>query len=171
LEYIKLYLQNLTIYDYVGLIWLVLVFFLLLVFGLYFLKSKPIFSLFTILFSFIFLIAGFFGVKYFLDTTIRKSVVHISKIKILRYSNSLIIEANITNKGKIPFKECIITIKTIKHSSNKIKDFIASLKPVRKESILLKRQILKNRSYKFKTMIDNMVYQKDFNTTAQSMCY
>ncbi len=168
---IKLYLENLTVYDKVALIWLVLTFLILLIFGLYFLRKKPIFSLFCIIFSFIFLGFGFFGVKYLIDVTIRKNIVTIAKIKPLHFSNSVIIEGSIENLGKINFKECIVNLKITRHSSNRIKNFINLLKPIRNESIFINRLIPKNQSYKFKTIVNNIIYKKDYNTTAHAICY
>ncbi len=160
-----------TIYDHIGLIWLILTFFILLIFGFYFLKRKPMFSLFCIIFSFVFLITGFFGVKYFLDITVRKNIITINKIEPLHFSSSVIVEGNIKNKGKINFKECIITLKIVRHSNNKIENFISLLKPIRKESILIDKLILKNQDYKFKTTINAIAYKKDYDTVAMAICY
>ncbi len=168
---LKLYFQNLTLYDYVGFGWLFLTFIILIIFSLYFFGKKPIFSILMLFVSFLFLPIGFFGLKYFLDNSVRKSGVEISKIKPLHFTNSLIVEGDITNRGKIDFKECILKIKIKKRDKNKIRDFIDSIKPIRKVTIFIDKPIAKMQSHKFKTMIDNITYKKDYNVSASAICY
>ncbi len=168
---LKLYFHNLTFYDYIGLGWLFFAFILLLIFAIYFINKKPLFSLFMILFSFSFLVFGFFGVKYFLNQTVRKNVTKIEDIKPLHFSNSIIITGYIKNMGKINYKECFINIKIIKSSNNKIKEFINLLKPIKKETISINKQINKDKSYNFKITVNNIIYRKDYNISSKTICY
>ncbi len=168
---LKLYFQNLTIYDYIGFGWLFLTFIILVIFSLYFFGRKPMFAIFMLFISFLFIPGGFLGIKYFLDNNIRKNSVNISKIKPLHFTNSLIVEGDITNKGKIDFKKCILNIKIKKSDKNKIRNFINLLKSIRKVTMFIDKPIAKMQNYHFKTMINDITYKKDYNVSASAICY
>lgn len=167
---LKVYFQHLTIYDYVGFIWLVLTFLILFVLIIYLFRSKPLFTVFMLFVLCVSLPVGFFTLKYFIDKNIRKSDIT-SKVETLRYTKSLIVEGNITNSGKINYKECLITAKIIKKSNNKIKDFLNSLKPIKKETIFIDKPIDKGESKSFKIMIEGIEYKKDYDTVVSAKCY
>ncbi len=168
---LKLYLHSLTLYDYIGIGWLVLLTILFISIGFYFINKRVLLSISLLIFSFLFLIFGFFGLKYFLSLTVRKSVLKIEKIKPLHYTKSVIIKGEIQNRGKIDFKECILDIKIIKISKNRIKNIINDIKPIAKRSILIEREIKKDQDYKFTEFLNGVSFKKDYNISAKAECY
>ena len=61
-----------------------------------------------------------FGIKFFLDKTVRKVDVVTEKVSKLHFASSLIITGHLTNDGKVPFQKCRVNAKVFKISENKI---------------------------------------------------
>ncbi len=167
----KIYFHYLTFYDYFGIFWVLLSFFLFIILAFCFIRKKTILSLFIFIFSFIFLIVAFLGVKTFLDNTVRKNKITILHAKQLHFENALIISGKLKNLGKINFSKCIITFKISKKTNNKIKNIIYNIKPISKRSIIINKNISKGNSYFFKTILNNIIYKNNLNLTAHANCY
>jgi ribosome maturation protein Sdo1 len=137
----------------------------------YFKKSKPLLSFVIFILAILFIPTGFFGAKYFIDGKLRKNTVVIETVKPLKYTKSVIIKGKITNKGKIDFKKCLIEIKIVKTSKNRLHAMLYQLKPIKKMSILLDRHIKKGSGVSFKTMINDIKYEKYYSVVPSAKCY
>jgi ATP-dependent phosphoenolpyruvate carboxykinase len=112
-----------------------------------------------------------FGVKFFLDQSVRKVEVITDKITKLNFASSLIITGHIKNEGKIAYKKCQITAKVIKYDENEYKNTLNSLKPIISKSIDINKSISKGEEALFKIVIDDFKYKKDYNVTLSGVCY
>ncbi len=171
MEFLKLYFQNLTLYDYIGIGIVGIVFLLLFILSLILLFKKPFLGFLIFLLSFLILPFGIFGIKDFLNQTLRKSEFVIKKAKPLHFSNSLLIEAQIRNLSKIDFRQCFIQLKIIKKSNSKLKNFLFTLKPLQIKTIYLYKPIPKNSSYILKKILDNVTYNKNEKLISEIACY
>ncbi len=171
MEFLKLYFQNLSLYDYIGIAIVSMVFLLLFILSLILLFKKPFVGFLIFILSFLVLPLGIFGVKEFLNQTLRKSEFIIKKIKPLHFSNSLLLEAKIKNLSKINFNQCFIELKIIKKSNSKLKNFLFELKPLQTKMIYLYKPISKNSSYTLKKILDNVLYSNSKKLISKIACY
>ena len=173
IERLKDFINNLTIYDYLvfGVLGLLFILFLILTI----LPRNPMLRLFMLLITILTLIVGPFGVKFGLDSIIRKTELNISETKRLTFANTLIVVGNIKNLGKIDYKECKITTTVIpKSESIYLKYFNMFLKPLYKsyDSIDLQGLPLKiDEDMDFRVSINNFTLTKDFEVDVRGSCY
>ena len=171
MEFLKTYLNNLHIYDYIGFGLVGVAFLLFFIISLILLFKKPIVGFILMMLTLAILPIGFFGVYKVLNNTVRKSKIIIKKVKPLHFSNSLLVEAEIKNLSKIEFGECFIEFKIFKKSKSKIKNFIYGLKPLVTRSIYIYDLIPKDSSYEFKKILNGATYTPEENLTAKMDCY
>ncbi len=165
------YLNHLGLYDYIAFIWLIFIFLILLVLSVVIVKKSIIFSLLTILFSFILLFTGPFALKYFLNKTLRPVKIDNITSQKLHFSDTLIVDFVIENLSKKPYIECLITTKVYKPSKSKLKKFVNELKPIRYRTILDKRELKAGDKMKNRVIFYNFSYNKDINISASAECY
>ncbi len=128
-------------------------------------------AIFLLLVSFVLLIVGPLGIKYFLDQSVRRVEVIKDKVVKLNFQPSLIINGHIKNNGKISFKECKITAKVIRSDKNIYKNYLNTLKPLRIKTIDIKENLTIGNKKMFKIIIDDFRYQGDLNVTLSGVCY
>jgi len=121
--------------------------------------------------SILLLFAGPFGVKYFLDQSVRKVEVVKDEVVKLNYLPELIIKGHLINIGKVDYHGCTIEAKILKSDPNRYKNILYSLKPLYKKSIYLDKNVSIKERVDFKMVIENFVYKKDFNVTLSGVCY
>lgn len=172
MEFIKLYIHNLSIYDYIGLGIVGIVFFLFFILFLILLFKKPLLGFAGIIFTLFIPPAGIYTVYNLTNKYLRKSEVVFKKIQPLHFSNSLLLDADIKNHSKINFNICYIELKIIKKSRSKVKKFLYELKPLNIKSIYIYQYIPKNSSFEFKKILNDTVYDiKNDKLTAKIACY
>lgn len=132
------YLTHLTIYDYIAYAWALLLFILVLALSIIISNKRPIFSIFLIFFDFVFLVFSPLFVDIFMQKSIKKTKVIIEREEFLHYGNSLIIEGEVENLGKIDFKECKVKVRIYRFSKNILKKYLYLLKPLQKKRYGLK---------------------------------
>ena len=148
-----------------------IVFLLLFTLSMILIFKKPFLGFLIFIFSILVLPLGIFGVKKFLNQTLRKSEFVIKKIKPLHFSNSLLLEAKIKNLSRINFDQCLIELKIIKKSDSKIKNFLFKIKPLQSKIIYLYKPIPKNSSYTLKKILDNVLYSNSKKLISKIACY
>ena len=171
MEFLKLYFQNLTLYDYIGVSIVGIVFLLLFILSIILIFKKPFLGFLIFIFSILELPFGIFGIKEFLNQTLRKSEFVIKKIKPLHFSNSLLLEAEVKNLSKTNFSQCLIELKIIQKSDSKLKNFLYKLKPLQIKTIYLYKPIQKNSSYTIKRILDNVLYNDSEKLVSKIACY
>ncbi|MGM0622428.1 MAG: DUF2393 family protein [Campylobacterota bacterium] len=169
-QYFNDFAQALTIYDYLGFAILGLLFILCVILALL-LRAKAGFALFFATVAFILLVAGPFGVKYLFDKIARAHEIEITKSQKLVYSNSLVIDASLTNKAKIDFSHCKVTFKVYVPHENRFLDFIQSLQPIAVSSHTIDKKIQIAQNVTFNHIIDEFEYEDPFSIQTKGACY
>ncbi len=165
------YIEHLTLYDYAAYGWLLFLFVIVLILALVVSKKRPILSIILILFSVISIFIAPFGIKYFLDNSVRKSVIIDKNVTKFNFKDVLVVTGSVKNSGKIDFQKCSVHAKIIKYHKNSIKDFLSKFKPLKIKSILLDEEIKKNEQKKFKIVFENFKYSGEYNVTVDAECY
>ena len=165
------YLNALTIYDYAAFGWLLFLFLIILTLSILLGRKKPTLAISLILITILLMFIAPFGIKYFLDKTVRKVEVVTDKVSKLHFASSLIITGHLNNSGKVPFKKCRINAKVFKISENKYKNILNNLKPKRYLSILLDRELKKGESMPFKIVFKDFAPKYEYKTEVYGECY
>lgn len=164
------YLHYLTIYDYVAFGWLYALLFVLIIFAIVIRKrTKTAISL--ILLSVALMMIAPIAIKLFLDHTIRKTSIVDQNHTALTYAKSLVITGQVHNEGKISLQKCYIHANVLRYSDNKYKNWLNYLKPIRKQTIVLDKNLTQNESREFKMVLEAFEYDKEYNVTLRSECY
>lgn len=169
INYFNNFAQSLTMYDYLGFAILLLVFILFIVLAIL-ARNRIGTALFFSLFAFMLLIAGPFGVKFGFDQLIRKNSVGVEDYKKLVYSDSVTVDLNITNKGKIDFSKCEVKVFAVKDVKNSYLQHLYNLKPLARSTKVIE-DIQIGQTKEFKSVIDNFTKQDGFNIRAKGECY
>jgi len=160
-----------SIYDYIAIGWFIFVLLLLFVLILLLARKKPKLAAWLALLSTILIIVAPFGIKYFLDQSVRKVEVLTQKVVKLNFANSLVVSGKIINEGNVDFHSCKIDAKVIRYDPNKFKFAINSLKPIRSISKIIDKNLTIGDTIPFKMVFENFNYKGDFNITLEGVCY
>lgn len=159
----------LTIYDYLALTLLLLLFLLCIVLAI-FARNRAGLAVFFALIAFTLLVAGPFGVKIALDSIIRSNSIEITNVQKLNFSDALVIDGTLTNKGKVNFSKCDIKVSVVKEYANQYLQMLFNLKP-----IMTKKHTVEGieiaQSVQFNIVIDQFTLNDGFITNAKGECY
>jgi len=158
-------------YDYAAFGWLIFLFIIIMTLVILLSRKKPKLALFLVFVSILLIFVAPFGVKFFLDQSIRKVEVITDKITKLNFASSLVVTGHIRNDGKITYNKCQVTAKVIKYDENEYKNTLNSLKPIISKSIDINESIYQGEEALFKIVIDDFKYKKDYNVTLSGVCY
>jgi hypothetical protein len=165
------YLNALTIYDYAAFGWLLFLFLIILTLAILLGRKRPTLAISLIMITIVLMFVAPFGIKFFLDKTVRKVEIVTEKISKLHFASSLIISGHVVNDGKVPFKKCRINAKVFKISENKYKNILNNLKPLRNKTIVVDKNISQGESAMFKIVFENFTYAKEYNVSLSGECY
>ncbi len=166
------YFKHLGLYDYLGLVWFFLTFLVLIVLAIFIAKRSSALSLLLIILALIFFIAAPFALKYKLNALLRPHTIELTNVKKLSFSDSVIVEASLTNSSSQPFSLCLFQTKLIKETSTKgIKSFLARLKPLSNQSIVVEKLLPPGDTLEFKTHFDGFVYGGEVDADIKAECY
>ena len=166
------YFKHLGMYDYLGLVWFSLTFLVLIVLAIFVAKRSSYLSLLLIIFALIFFIVAPFALKFKLNTLLRSHTIELQLVKKLTFSDSVIVEATLLNTSKQPFRICLVQTNLIKKiPSEGIKSFLATLKPLAKQSILVEANVPQGEVLEFKTIFDGFAYGGEIDANIQAECY
>lgn len=173
LERLREIIDNLTIYDQLAFGALGLTFILFLILMVVF--KNTLLRIFMALLTVMVLIVGPFGVKFALDSIIRKVEVKVSETKRLTFANTLVISGTLKNSGKIDYTKCKISANVINKIDNVYLKYITLyLTPKYKayESVDLKGLPLKvGEDMVFRVTIENFLPTEDFEVDVRGVCY
>ncbi len=162
------FMDSLILYDYILFGFIFLLFFLFIVVALL-LRAKPRFSLFLVIFSFLFLfIAPFVGYIQ-MHKYLFKNEITLVKQKKLQFTQAAIIWGKLKNISQRDFQSCKITAIFYKVSKNKYKNYIYSFKQIQKMSII-KEDIAQGSEIDFKIIVEPFTYAKAYNVKLKADC-
>lgn len=158
-------------YDYIAYSWLILSFFVALLLAILLAKKSALASILVLLFSLALIGIGPFVLKHMLDKHLRSSHISLSSVKKLHFSDILIVDGTLQNTSKNPFHMCTLHTSIYKQSSNALKQILYTLKPLRKKSILITKDIEPNHEEDFKVIFYNYSSNDEINASIQAECY
>ncbi len=166
------YLHHLSVYDYIAYGWLLAVLVGSLLFAIALAGKKSKTALYMILIVLILMVTGPFGMKYGLDQTIRKVVLQDTNSTQLHFAKDLIVTGVIKNEGRIDLAGCRVFVKIVKKDSNRYKELLYALKPLRKKSVHLEKKLVKGDDLPYKIVFNHFAYKENLYRVDQSVeCY
>lgn len=118
-------------------------------------------------------IGAFFAI-YFVNLEINKIVrsTAFSQIssKQLEYSNTLLLDFNLTNTSKKEFKICKVDIKFHTISKNVLKNYLNSINPFLIKTIFIKDAFYSGETKVLNSVVNNFAFV-DYNITTRAECF
>ncbi|WP_369075334.1 DUF2393 family protein [Sulfurospirillum oryzae] len=135
-------------------------------------RRSSVASLFLIIFALLMLVIAPFLIKMKLGELLRATSTEVTMAKKLTFSASFIVEGNIYNNSNKDFTLCLIHTSIIKQTDAQgLKAYINMLKPIAKQSILVRQDLPKEGVMEFQSVFDNYNYSDDVNATLKAECY
>lgn len=166
-----IYINHFQMADYIGYAWLVLLFFITLFVAILLAKRKPIVAIFVIFFDLILLGIGPLGIKYVLDSYLRKTSIELTTIQQLIYSDTLIIQGNLYNIGKVDFSECHINASIHPKTDGGFLEPLQKLKPLWQTSIYVQDPPKMGEYEYFELVWEGIRLGEDQNLSVKGECY
>jgi hypothetical protein len=145
--------------------------FVFIVLSFLLIKSKPKLSTFFMFVILILFITGPVAIKLILDKTVRKVAILDQNYTQLNFSKYLVVTGKLQNRGKVNFGRCYINTKVQKVSDNKYKNILNLIKPMRKRTIMVDKNISVNESEEFKVVFEKFDYRADYDVIVSAECY
>ncbi len=167
-EKIGLFIHGLILQDYILFGSVLVLFVLFLVLTLVFRKRLGI-SIFFLLLSLVILFLGPSLGYIQMHNFLFKNSVAITEEKRLTFVEALVIKGTLKNESNLDFQSCKITASVNKMTSNVIKNYIYTFKPLMNMSII-EEDIKKGESREFKIIMDPFRFQIDYNISIIGKC-
>lgn len=165
------YTSHFQIADYFAFAWLVLLFFIILFVAILLAKKRPALAFAVLILDLILLVVGPIGIKFVLDSYLRKNSVELQTVHQLVYSDTLIIQGKIYNKGRINFQKCFLHVKILPKPKDGFLSTIKNIKPLHRKSIYIKEPPAIGKSSEFELMWEGVRLQEDQNLSVKGECY
>ena len=166
------YLKNLGLYDYLAFGWLVLLFLLMIVLAIVIAKRSSALSLLMIVIALFGFVLMPFVIQTKLNQTQRTTETHITLVKKLMFSESLIVEGDVTNLSQKTFQKCLIQTTIIPQTELEgFRAWLLTLKPITNQSIMVYETLAPNDSKHVQVVFEDFRYSKDVNATLKAECY
>ncbi len=166
------YLAHLGLYDYLALIWFALTFFCIIILALVIVKRSSSFSLLLIVVALLFFCFAPFVIKYKLNSLTRSTQSHVISTQKLTFSDTLIVEASLSNRSSKDFSTCLIQVLIHKAPEDEgIKAYFSKLKPIAYQSILVTQSLLKDALSEHRVIFDNFVHEGEIVANITTECY
>ena len=167
-----IYIRNLGLYDYLAFGWLILTFFILVFLAILVARKSSVLSLLLIILSLIIFIVSPFLIKMKLTEMLRPVSIQLESIKKLSFSDTLIVNASITNQSTKDFKKCLVTTSIIKNTEpSGYKYYLNQLKPIDNQSILVNEPLPKEGTMEHRVVFDNYNYEGNVTAVIRAECY
>lgn len=169
-QHIFFYLENLGSYDYILLACLLAGFLVLMIFAFWLLFRSQFLGAVFISLAVAFLVCGgYFGYNY-IEDNFRIRELQIINLKQLAYSDTFLLDLNLTNKSNKAFRICRVNVEFIKNSKKQINKIKNTIKPLKSVFAQSKGRIAPNQSLELNMTIYNFRPQ-DYNITTFSQCF
>ena len=170
LSALQFYAQHLGLYDYLALGWVLLVFLFTLVVVVATIDRFPSLGSLLLVADAAFLFVGAYYAFHFVDDQTRKRDLVLGSVRQLAYSDTVILDLNLTNKSQKPFKYCRVSADFSKAHKNKYVALAYSLRPFRSESAEYTGRIDANETRAFKIIIEDF-RPKNYAVSVKSECF
>lgn len=166
-----IYINHFQMADYIAFAWLILLFFIALFVAILLAKKRPILAILIIFFDLILLGVGPFGIKYVFDSHFRKTSVELTTVQQLIYSDTLIIQGNLHNIGKVDFAKCFINASIYPKTDTGFAGELKRLKPLRQTSIYIQEPPKIGEKRDFELVWENIRLSEEQNLSVKGECY
>ena len=167
-EKILTFVHNLLIYDYI-LFGAAFTLFILFIILAILLRKRLALAIFFVLFGFATLLLGpTLGYIELHKYLFQNSIKLISQKK-LTFVDAIVVHGTLSNESKFDFKECRVSATVYKATSNKLKNYIYKLKPLKRSTLVL-HNIPKGTTQEFKMFVEPFRYSKEYNLTLGADC-
>ncbi|WP_297442814.1 DUF2393 domain-containing protein [Sulfurimonas sp.] len=167
-EKITAFIHNLLIYDYILFASAFALFILFIILAVL-LRRKLGLALFFLLFGFATLVLGPTIGYIEMHKYLFKNSTQVLSQKKLNFVEAIVVKGKITNESKFNFKKCKVTASVFKTSTNKLKNYVYKLKPLKKMSIF-EYDIPKGETKEFKIIVEPFSYARDYNLSLKASC-
>ncbi len=134
-------------------------------------RKKPKLATFLLLVSILALFIGPFGIKYFLDKSVRKVNLKLEQMTHLNFAKSLVVNGTLTNSALVPFHTCQINATVYHSEKNRYKNMLSRLNPLRSKTVKIDKSLEMGESEPFKIVFENFNYKGDYNVSLTGSCY
>lgn len=165
---ITMFIDGLITYDYILFTLSFGVFLLFIILGILLRKKLLIAVLFILLAFSTILIGPTVGYVKLHEYLFKNSTELVSQ-KRLSFTEAIVVKGTLTNESKKDFNSCIITASVYKVTSNKLKNYLAKLKPFKKMSII-EDNIAMSQTREFKIIVEPFTYTRDYNISLGADC-
>lgn len=148
-----------------------MLFFLLVLFAIAIFNKAPLSAIFMLVFSCFIALFSVFYIKNYIDETIRKRDTSVVLVKKMNYSDTLLVDVNLTNLSKYKFKYCSIRLKFIKNGKNALQSFVYKFKPFYVTSQKLSSPLDLNETRKVNFLIKDFGYKQNDKIITDSECF
>lgn len=167
-EKILAFVHHFLIYDYI-LFGVAFTLFLLFIILAILLRNRLGIAIFFVLLGFTFLIAGPTVGYIELHKYLFKNSTKLISQKKLNFVDAIVVHATLSNESKFNFTECRVVATVYKSTSNRLKNYIYKIKPL-KHSALILHNIPKGTTREFKLFVEPFRYSKEYNLTLGASC-
>lgn len=166
------YLAHLGLYDYLALFWFTVSFCCIILLAIAIVKRSASFSLLLIVLSLLFFCFAPFLIKNKLNTLTRTTHSEILSTKKLTFSETLIVEASISNRSSNDFSVCLLQVMIFKSPIEEgMSAYLSKLKPIAYQSILLTQSLPKDTLSEHRIIFDNFDYEGETVANIITECY
>ena len=167
-EKILAFVHHLLIYDYI-LFGVAFTLFLLFIILAILLRNRLGIAIFFVLFGFTSLVAGPTVGYIELHKYLFKNSTKLISQKKLNFVDAIVVHATLSNESKFNFTECKVIATVYKSTSNKLKNYIYKIKPLKRSALIL-HDIPKGTTREFKLFVEPFRYSKEYNLTLGASC-
>lgn len=164
------YVSHFSVYDFAALIWVLLVFLIVLFLVISIISRHQTLGSILFLLNIVFLFVAVFWSLSFVDSYTRQRSLKVSQIHQLNYTDTVILDVNLTNLSNKAFRYCKVGVKFYKLSKLEWMNGLNAYIPFKRKFIETSELIHPYRSRTFHFVIENF-RPKDYNTTITSECY
>lgn len=162
------FIHNLIFYDYI-LFGAIFTLFMFLIILAVLVRRKIGLAIFLVIFSFVLL---FFGpiVGYLqMHKYLYKNTLTLKSEKRLTFTDAIVVKGSLKNDSKFNFSSCKITAVVVKRSTNSLKNYLFSFKPLQKMSIVID-DVPVGVQNDFKIIVEPFTYKQDYNISLEADC-
>ena len=165
---LAVFIDQLTLYDYLLFGGSVLLFILLLILAILLRRRTAMAFLCTLLAIATILLVPTYGyVK--LNDYIYKHDLTVTEIRALEFTDALIVRGTLANRSKRDFDYCTLTAGAYKVTHNPVLDLLYRFNPFRSGSVT-ETEVARGEQIDFKIFVEPFSYTKDYNVSIGATC-
>lgn len=164
------YLEHINAYDYIMMAAVLAGFLIFMMFSLIAIFKSQVFGSLLLVVSVGILGAGAYFGYQIVDDKFRKRTLNIVNTTQLQYSNTFLLDLNLTNDSNKTFKNCRVNVQFNRTTNSKFRDFINVFKPIKLVFADSNTRIAPGSTIDFNITLYNF-RPKNYNIFTWSQCF